>query len=125
LQGHSPIGAVVAVSNHWVNPQKTDAREYYYSAFSEREIFVEAYDPARFGITPGVTIAADRNFAYRQRLNDAVFNQADAAALAILTRQYGVRYLFIDRIHGTVDPDVLHLGRVVFTNQDAIIVEVA
>ncbi len=124
LQVHTPISAVVAVSNHWVNPEKTDAREYYYSAFSEREVFVEAYDPARFGITPGVTIAADRNFAYRQRLNDAVFNHADAVALAVMTRQFGVRYLFIDRIHGTVDENALRLGLVVFSNPDAIIVEV-
>jgi hypothetical protein len=125
LQNHSSIDAVIAVSNHWVNPQKTDAREYYYSAFSERQVFVEAYDPTRFGITRGLNVTApERNFLYRQHLNDAVFNAADTAALDILTTQYSVRYLFIDRIHGGVDPAVLQLGRVVYSNAQAAIVAV-
>jgi hypothetical protein len=124
LQGHSSIDAVFAVNNHWVNPQKTDARDYYYSAFSERQAFVEAYDPIRFGIPIGVASAAQRNFAYRQRLNDDVFYAADAAALAILTRQYSVRFLFVDRIHGTFVPAVLRLGRVVYSNDQATIIAV-
>jgi hypothetical protein len=124
LQNHSSINAVLAVSNHWINPAKTDAREFYYSAFSEREVFVEAYDPARFGITLGSTTAASLEFASRQRLNDAVFNRADATALLVLIDRYDVRYLFIDRIHGSVDPAVMGLGRVVFTNADATILEV-
>jgi hypothetical protein len=123
LRGHSPVDAVVAVSNHWITPLRTDGRYYYYSAFSERQVVVEAYDPIRYGITTH-TSAAFRDFAMRQRLNDQVFNDADVNALRILTQQYAVRYLFIDRIHGSVDPNVLQLGRVVFSNHDAAIVAV-
>jgi hypothetical protein len=123
LREHSPVDAVLAVSNHWINPLKTDGRYYYYSAFSERQVFIEAYDPVRYGITTH-TSAAFRNFAMRQRLNDEVFSGADVNALRVLTQQYAVRFLFIDRIHGSVDPSVVQLGRIVFTNRDATIVAV-
>jgi hypothetical protein len=123
LRDHSPVDAVLAVSNHWINPLKTDGRYYYYSGFSEREVFIEAYDPVRYGITTH-TSAAFRNFAMRQRLNDEVFTGADVNALRVLTQQYAVGFLFIDRIHGTVDPNVVRLGRIVFSDRDAIVVAV-
>jgi hypothetical protein len=123
LRQHSPVDVVLAVSNHWITPLKTDGRYYYYSAFSERQVFVEAYDPIRYGITTH-TSAAFRNFAMRRQLNDQVFNDADVNALRMLTQQYAVRFLLIDRIHGSVDPNVLQLGRVVFSNRDATIVAV-
>jgi hypothetical protein len=124
LQDHSSISSVFAVSNHWVTPDKTDGREYNYSAFSERQVFIEAYDSVRFDIAPGVVTPAEIDFTQRQRLNDAVFQHADAGALRVLTEDYAVRYLFIDRMHGTVDPSVLSLGHVVFTNAAAIIISV-
>jgi hypothetical protein len=42
----------------------------------------------------------------------------------VLTAQYSVRFLFIDRRHSTVDASVLSLGHVVFTNAAAIILAV-
>jgi len=124
MRQRTPVDAVVAVSNHWINPAKTDGRNYYYSAFSERQVFVEAYDPIRFGIAIGSVSPAERNFVYRQELNNQVFDDANTQALSVLTRQYSVRLLFIDRIHGKVDPEVVRLGHVVFANQDAIILAV-
>ena len=112
------------MSNHWINPAETDGRNYYYSAFSERQVFVEAYDPIRFGVLIGSVSAAEKTFFYRQELNNQVFGEADAQSLRLLTRQYSVRFLFIDRLHGKVDPGVVRLGRVVFANQDAIVVAV-
>ncbi len=100
------------MNNHWINPAETDGRYYYYSAFSEREVFVEAYDSVRFGIPTGSDSPAEMNFVYRQTLNNEVFDHADAQALSVLTHQYSVRFLFIDRMHGTVDPAVAQLGRV-------------
>jgi hypothetical protein len=124
VRDHSSVDAVFAVSNHWIYPGQWNGKYYYYSAFSERRVFIEAYDSIRYGITTGLATAAGVNFAYRQRLNDAVFNDADAAALGVLTRQYGVRLLFIDRIHRNANPKVLQLGHVVFSNSDATIVAV-
>jgi hypothetical protein len=124
LQKHTSVNTVFAVSNHWIDAAATDGRNQYYSGFSERQIFVESYNPDDYGITIGVPTPAEINFLYRARLNDAVFEQADAGALAVLTQQYGVRYLFIDRIHGGADAAVLGLGRVVFSDGDATIVGV-
>ncbi len=124
LQNHTSVDTVFAVSNHWIDAAATDGRDQNYSAFSERQIFVESYNPDDYGITVGIPTPAEVSFVYRARLNDAVFDHADAAALAILTQRYGVRFLFIDRIHGGADAAVLGLGRVVFTNSDATIIAV-
>lgn len=124
LRDNSSVDTVFAVNNHWTDPIRIDGKYYYYTAFSERRVFVEAYDSIRYGIITGLATAAGVNFAYRQRLNDAVFNHADAAALSVLTGQYAVRFLFIDRVNGTVDPAVLQLGRTVYSNPDAVIIAV-
>ena len=124
LRAHASVDAVIAVSNHWTNPSRTDAGYYYYSAFSERQVFVEAYSPIRYGITTGLATPEGVNFALRQRLNNQVFTDASRTALNVLTGEYSVRFLLIDRIHGTVDPAVLKLGRIVFSNHDATIVAV-
>jgi hypothetical protein len=125
LGDHSSVDAVFAVNNHWVDPAELDGKYYYYAAFSERRVFVEAYDSIRYGIITGLATAAGVNFAYRQRLSDAVFKDADAAALSVMVRQYSVRFLFIDRINGTADPAVSQLGRIVYSNQDATIIAVS
>jgi len=124
LKDHSSVDAVFAVNNHWIDPAGTNGKFYYYSAFSERQVFVEAYDPIRFGITTGLATPAGVNFALRQRLNNAVFDDANVGALRTLTQQYSVRFLFIDRVNGSADPAVVGLGSVVFSNADATIVAV-
>ncbi len=125
LRDHTPTSTVIAVSNHWVDPAETNGRYYYDSAFSEREVFVEPYNPVAYGLNYPPETPAFAAFQYRTRLNDAVFNDADAAALRILTQQYGVRFLFIDRLHHNADPALLSLGRVVFTDDDATILAVS
>jgi hypothetical protein len=124
LQDHAPINAVFAVNNHWIGVGMGNGKYYYYTAFAERQIFIEAYDPIRYGITPGIATRTAAIFAYRQQLNDAVFDHADASALHTMTRQYSVRFLFIDRLRGPVDAAVLGFGRVVFSNADAVILAV-
>lgn len=124
LQNNTTIDAVFAVNNHWTDPAETDGKYYYYAAFSERRVFVEAYDSVRYGITTGLATAAGRNFAHRQQLNDSVFNNADRNSLNILIKNYGVHYLFIDRVNGTYNPAVPGLGRVVYDTPAAIIVAV-
>jgi hypothetical protein len=124
LQNHTSVDTVFAVSNHWIDAAGTDGRNQNYSAFSERQIFVESYNPDDYGITVGIPTPAEVNFLYRVRLNDAVFNHADTTALSILTQQYGVRFLFIDRVHGGADPAVVQLGKIAFSNSAATIVAV-
>jgi hypothetical protein len=124
LRDHASTDAVFAVNNHWLDPGRTNGKYYYYTAFSERQIFIEAYDPIRYGITPGIATPTAAIFAYRQGLNDAVFVHGDTTALRTMTQMYGVRYLFIDRLLGTEDPAVMQLGRVVFSDADAVILAV-
>ena len=124
LQDHTSVDTVFAVSNHWGDAAATDGRNQNYSAFSERQIFVESYNPDDYGITVGISTPAEVEFLHRARLNDAVFDHADTGALTVLTQQYGVRFLFIDRVHGGANPAVFDLGRVVFSDSAATIVAV-
>jgi hypothetical protein len=124
LDDNSSTGAVIAVSNHWINPEQTDGRNFYYSAFAQRQVFVEAYDPIRYGISTVSSTAAGREYTIRQELNDAVFSNASATALDTLVHHYGVQFLFVDRIHAGFDPAVLQLGRIVYSDHDATIVAV-
>jgi hypothetical protein len=124
IRDHSSPNTVFAVNNHWLDPARTDGKYFYYAAFSERQVFVEAYDPIRYGVTPGVASPVASAFAFRQGVNDAVFTHADEAALRIMTLQYAVRFLLLDHHLGPYDPAVLLLGRVVFSNTDATVVAV-
>ena len=125
LRDNTPISTVIAVSNHWIDPAETNGRYYYYSAFSEREVFVEPYDPVAYGLNNPPLTPGFEAFLRRVMLNDEVFDHADVAALHILTKRYHVQFLLIDRIHHNADPALLQLGRVVFSDQDATILAVA
>ncbi len=122
LRDHSTVDTVFAVNNHWTSASRGSANYYYYTAFSQRRAFIEPYNP--YPIPPGSGTPAGANFVYRQRINDSVFNEANPAALRVMTQDYAVRFLLIDRLLGPDNPEVLQLGRVVFSNQDAAIVAV-
>jgi hypothetical protein len=127
LKAHSSVNDVIAVSNHWLDAAQTDGRYYYYSAFSERQVFIEGYDASRYEISTDLDTPAGANFAVRKQLNDAVFGDADAAALHTMTSQYSVRFLLMDAEDGDVDDDnvaVLQLGKVVYSNPAVTIVAV-
>src|ERR1022692_179562 len=122
LRDDTPVSAVFAVNNHWIDPGRTFGKFYYYTALSERQAFIEAYNP--YPIPPGTGTPAGAEFTHRQQLNDAVFDHADPQALQTLVHQYDVRFLFVDRTLGPYVPAVLTLGRVVFSNPDATIIAV-
>jgi hypothetical protein len=124
LHDHTPINTVFAVNNHWLDAAMGNGKYFYYTAFSERQVLIEAYDPIRYGVTPGLASATAMAFAERQMLNDAVFEHADAGALQTMTSHYSVQFLFIDRLHGGHDAAVLQLGHVVYSNADATILAV-
>ncbi len=127
LKAHTSINAVIAVSNHWLDAADTDGRFYYYSAFSERQVFIEGYDPVRYEITTSWSTAEGADFAEREILNNYVFNDADNTALQTMTQDYGVRFLLIDAQDDDSDDDnpaVAKLGTVVFSNPAATIIAV-
>ncbi len=122
VRDHTPTSAVLAVNNQYSDGRRQDPTYYYYSAFGERRVFLEGWvdtipdagynDPE---LTP---------FPRRYLLNIAVFGDADRAALETMRRRYDVDYLFVDRIHGPVDPGLARLGTRVFENASAIIYRV-
>ena len=124
LRDHTPVNTIFAVSNHWIDPKGTDGRYYYYSAFSERQVFVEPYSPDDYGLDNPPLTPGFEAFLRRVMLNDDVFDHADIAALRVLTEQYLVRFLLIDRVHHNADPALLPLGSIVFSDQDATILAV-
>jgi hypothetical protein len=127
LKAHTSVNAVIAVSNHWLDAANTNGRYYYYSAFSERQVFIEGYDPVRYAINTSWSTAEGADFAEREILNNYVFKYADAEALETMTQQYSVRYLLIDSQDGDSDDDsraVAALGTVVFQDSTATIVAV-
>ncbi len=126
LRDHSSVDTVIAVNNHWIDPDDQDGRYYYYSAVSERQVFIEGYDPVRYQISAALSTAPGLDFAKRKVLNDAVFDKADANALTVMTQQYSVRYLFVDHVHQDidVDADLDSLGKVVYASPAATIIAV-
>ena len=125
LRAHSSVDDVIAVSNHWLDAADTNGRYYYYSAFSDRQVFIEGYDPVRYEITTSWSSAEGADFEARELLNDAVFRDADAAALQTMVQKYSVRFLLVDTADADSDDDnpaVLNLGTVVFANPAATIV---
>ena len=66
LQQHSPVDAVIAVNNHWIDPGDRDGRYYYYSAVSERRVFIEGYDPVRYEINTSPATPDGADFAARK-----------------------------------------------------------
>jgi hypothetical protein len=111
---------VLAVSNYSVDSQNPEFDDVYYSAFAERRTFLEGWAYTmktlkRGGFSPRLK-RSNSPFPRRLRLNDAVFQRGDRKALETIVRDYGVRYLVVDRVHGGDPARVASLGRRVFSN---------
>lgn len=120
IRADSSTADVLAVNNHYeaTGPLRYPTY-YYYSAFAERRVFLEAWQfAARAPELGGVAVFGGRrtSFSQRLRLNDAVFRSGDRRALDVLVHRYGVRYLLVDRLNGTATPRVRRLGHLVFSN---------
>jgi hypothetical protein len=110
---------VLAVSNYSVNSENPEFDDVYYSAFAERRTFLEGWAYTMRTLKHGPGYRPQRNdcpFPRRLRLNDAVFQRGDRKALGTIVRDYGVRYLVVDRVHGGDAARVASLGRRVFSN---------
>jgi hypothetical protein len=114
---------VIAVSNYSVDPNKPEFDDLYYSAFAERRVFLEGWLYSIKEQRLGDSVITGPNMPYpeRLRLNDAVFQRGDRHALRTLVRDYGVRYLLVDLVHGGHSERVAALGRLVFSDSDVAI----
>ena len=96
------------------NPEApASSRYFYYSAFSERRVFLEDWSFA----TKTYDVGARDPFPERVRLNQAVFERADPKAIRTLVRDYGVTHLLVDKHVPGVSPLLAQRGRLVFSNR--------
>jgi hypothetical protein len=120
IRQNTSTNAVLAVNNYRERgPSYDGATYFYYSAFSERRVFLEGwlFTVASWNILGENALTSKRvPFPERYRLNEAVFKHADANALRVLVREYGVRYLVADKVQGSFTPAISRLGRVAFDN---------
>jgi hypothetical protein len=120
IRRNTSTDAVLAVNNYRERrPGYTGATYFYYGAFSERRVFLEGWlftGASQSIVGDDVPRSEVRPFAGRLRLNEAVFKRADADALNVLVRDYGVRYLVADKLQGTFTPALARLGRIAYTN---------
>lgn len=130
LRQNTGVDDVLAVNNPLVD--KTiyilpSPHNFYASAFAERRVFLEgwAYAPEshRLGFKDAQTLKI-QPYPERKQLNDRVFVQADPLALATLRDQFGVKYLFIDKLNAPPSPDLSAISQKMYENSDAIIYKV-
>jgi hypothetical protein len=102
VREETPIDAVIAVNNQWIDPANKAPLAFIYSAFAERRVFLEGWAYSQRSRDLGyANVALGLNpFANRLRLNLAAFTRADLRALGTMVRDYGVRYLLIDELNG-------------------------
>jgi hypothetical protein len=116
IRGHTAKDDVIAVNNQNTNRGRFD--NFVYSAITERRVFLEGWlysIPSLRGSYSDAARGRRTPFSSRQGLNDAVFG-GDAGAAETLTRRYGVRYLVVDKLHGTGAKRARRLGRLVYSN---------
>jgi hypothetical protein len=126
VRDHSRPDDVIAVDNHDVQPH--DGAFFAYGAFAERRVFLGGWTYSVKSFQLGETAVETGKivpFPERLRLNDAVFRRASRSALDVLVRDYGVRFLLVDRVNGTATPRVARLGRRVYANDALTVYSVA
>jgi hypothetical protein len=109
VRAHTNPCQVLAVSNHYANAQKDPSVYFYYSAFTERPVFLESWQYTalgQYGAQPYPT---------RIALNNAATQDGDASALRQLQRD-GVSYVLIDKTHGGGAPEPSSVSTLVFSN---------
>ncbi len=115
LREHSRPTDVIAVNNHDLT-YEGGSRYFYYSAFSERRVFLESwtYTPQGYAYLAAKNPACP--FPALLALNNAAVDDASWPAITTLRDDYGVRYIVIDRLHGQLSPALANDGRIVYSN---------
>jgi hypothetical protein len=111
VRAHTRPCEVLAVNNHLIKAGAGPGYSsyYYYSAFSERRVFLESW-----GFTPEAA-EGGQPFRARLALEDRATIDGDPAALRELRRD-GVRYVLIDELHGGGADEPASVSRRVFAN---------
>jgi hypothetical protein len=110
VRAHTSDCDVLAVNNHFTTAQNTSSVYFYYSAFTERRIFLESWF-----YTPNGTRLA-QPFPERFKLNTEAISLGTPVALRMLNEQ-GVSYVLIDKTHGGGAPEPTSVSRLVFSSR--------
>lgn len=127
VRDHSRPGDVLAVNTHYVDPTTLDSRYFYFSAFTQRHVYLEAWDYTLKGETldytangnkrsPAELRARPNPFPSRFALNNRVFEHPDASSIEAL-RRAGVTFIVVDRAHGPAPATMPPPARRVFHNE--------
>jgi hypothetical protein len=109
VRRHTTACDVLAVNNHLFSPGTDKSIYFYYSAFTERRIFLESW----YYTPNGARVA--QPYPARFKLNTEAVAHGNPAALRKLG-EAGVSYVLIDKIHGTGAPEPASAARLVFSN---------
>jgi hypothetical protein len=109
IRAHTSPDDVLAVNNHLVGTRVLP-RYFYYSAFTQRRVFLEDWSFSAKGAGEPVN-----PFPERVTLNNAVFEHANIDAMRTLATRYGVSYLVVDR-RLAVSPKLRDEARLRFAN---------
>jgi hypothetical protein len=115
VRDHTTSCDVIAVNNHYshVAPGEPfitpDSYYPYYSAFTERRVFLESWYP-----TPAGQLGS-QPYPGRLALNDLATLHGSVMALQRLAKD-GVSYVLIDKTHGGGAPESASVSRLVFDN---------
>lgn len=109
VRAHTTPCDLLAVNNHYDNAKREESVYFYYSAFTERRVFLESWRYTAGGQTGGLP------YPWRFALNQRAVAQGDPEALRELARR-GVSYVLIDKTHVGAPPEPASVSRLVFSN---------
>ncbi len=109
VRKHTTDCDVLAVNNHYTTAQDTSSVYFYYSAFTERRIFLESW----YYTADGARVA--QPFPSRFKLNTEAISYGSPTALRELA-DAGVSYVLVDKAHGGGASEPSDVSRLVFSN---------
>jgi hypothetical protein len=109
VRAHTTPCDVLAVNNHYDNGPRAESVYFYYSAFTERRVFLESWRYTAGGQTGGLP------YPERFALNQRAVAQARPEALRELA-QRGVSYVLVDKTHVGGPREPASVSRLVFSN---------
>ncbi len=109
VRAHTTPCDVLAVNNHYDDAAHDESVYFYYSAFTERRVFLESWRYTAGGQTGGLP------YPQRFALNQRAVAQGNPAALRELARR-GVSYVLVDKTHLGGPPEPASVSRLVFSN---------
>ncbi len=109
VRDHTRPCDTLAVNNHSTSARETDSKYFYYSAFTERSVYLESWAYTALGAYGG------QPYSGRLALNQRAVVRGEPQALRRLA-ELGVTYVLIDKLHGTGAAEPAAVSTLVFSN---------